>query len=190
VNERQQIIHRSDGWKYINLNPTAPTVRGLVKVHKEGAPIRPIVNWKNVPAYKLAKLLARKLHTYIPLPYTFNVENTMQLINDLTELPYGHNIKFASLDISNIYSNVPIKEMITALEKLSEVNNLEDKTKQDILKITRTIVEQNYFRFQDTIYLQNEGLTIEAPTSSVFSEIYLRNLENTKIAGTTVKTQG
>jgi hypothetical protein len=71
--------------------------------------------------------------------------------------------------------------MITALEKLCEVNNLEDKTKQDILKITRAIVEQNYFRFHDTIYIQNEGLAMGAPTSSVFSEIYLQNLENTKI---------
>ena len=62
-------------------------------------------------------------------------------------------------------SNVPKKEMITALEKLCEVNNLEEKTKQDILKITRAIVEQ------DTIYVQNEGLAMGAPTSSVFSEI-------------------
>jgi hypothetical protein len=69
----------------------------------------------------------RKIHTYIPLPYTFNVENTVQLMNDLTELPYDHNIKFASLDINNMYSNVPIKEMITALENLCEVNNLEEK---------------------------------------------------------------
>jgi len=44
VNECQQIIHKSDRWKYVNLNPTAPTIRGLLKVNKEGAPIRPIVN--------------------------------------------------------------------------------------------------------------------------------------------------
>jgi hypothetical protein len=136
VNECQQVIHKSDRWKYIHLNPTAPTIRVLVKVHKEGAPIRPIINWKNAPAYKLAKLLARKMKTYIPLPYTFNVKNTVHLMNELTDLPYDRNIKFASLDISNMYSNVPIKEMIATREKLCEINNIEDKTKQDILKIT------------------------------------------------------
>ena len=57
VNEFQRITNKSDRWQYINLNPTAPTIRGLVKVHKEGVPIRPIVNWKNVPAYKLAKCI-------------------------------------------------------------------------------------------------------------------------------------
>jgi hypothetical protein len=59
VNECQQIIHKSDRWKYVNLNPTALTLRGLVQIHKEGAPVRPIINWKNAPAYKLAKMLAR-----------------------------------------------------------------------------------------------------------------------------------
>ena len=127
----QKIIHKSDRWKYVNLNPTAPNIRGLVKVNKEGAPIRPIVNWKNAPAYKLAKLMARKIN-----PTSITVENTVQLMNDLTDLPYDYNIQFASLDINNMYSNIPIKEMITILGKLGEIYNLEDKTKQNILKIT------------------------------------------------------
>jgi hypothetical protein len=137
---------------------------------------------KNAPAYKLAKMLVRKIHAHISLPYTFNVENTVQLMNDLTDLPYDRNIRFASLDINNMYSNIPIKEMITTLEKLYEMNNIEDKTKQDILKMTQVIVEQNCFRFKDTIYVQNEGLAMGAPTSSIYSVIYLQVLENTKIA--------
>ena len=109
MNKCQQIIHKCDRWKYVNLNPTALIIRSLVKVHKEDAPYRPIVNWKNSPTYKLAKLLARNMNTYIPLPYMFNVENTVQLVKDLTNLPYNHKIKFASLDLNNIYSNIHIK---------------------------------------------------------------------------------
>jgi len=129
VNECQQIIHKSDRWKYVNLNPTAPTTRGFVKVHKEGAPVRQIVNWKNAQAYKIAKLLARTIHTYIPLPYIFNVENSVQLMNELTDIPYDHNIKFASLDINNMYSNIPTKEIIKTLERII------DKTKTHALFI-------------------------------------------------------
>jgi hypothetical protein len=50
VNECKSVIQKQDKWKFMNLNPTAPTLRGLIKVHKEGAPIRPLVNWKNAPA--------------------------------------------------------------------------------------------------------------------------------------------
>jgi len=59
----------------MNLNPTLPTIRGLVKIHKETAPIRPVINWKNAPAYKVAKVLVKKLKTYMPLPYALNVKN-------------------------------------------------------------------------------------------------------------------
>jgi len=55
----------------------APTIIGLVKIHKEGAPITPTINWKNTQAYKLAKILSGNLHTYIHLPYTFNVEKSV-----------------------------------------------------------------------------------------------------------------
>jgi hypothetical protein len=71
--------------------------------------------------------------------------------------------------------------MIRTLNKLCEISNIEDKTKQDIMKIAQVIVKQNCFRFQDTIYVQNEGLATGAPTSSIFSEIYLQYIENTKI---------
>ena len=84
INKFQQIIHKNIRWKYLNLNPIAPTIRGLVKIHKEGVLISPIINWRNPPAYKLAKMLLKKLQAYIPLPYTFNVKNTVQLMNDLT----------------------------------------------------------------------------------------------------------
>jgi hypothetical protein len=42
----------------VNLNPSTPKIRGLLKTHKEEAPRRPIINWKNAPGYKLAKELA------------------------------------------------------------------------------------------------------------------------------------
>ena len=91
INEFQLILQKDEGWKYIDLNPIAPTIRGLIKIHKEDSPIRPIVNWKNAPAYKLAKMLVKKLKIHIPLPYTFNVKNTVHLINYLLEIPYDLN---------------------------------------------------------------------------------------------------
>jgi predicted amidohydrolase len=44
-------------------------LKGLPIIPKAGIPIRPIVNWQNVPAYKLAKLLSKLLKLYVALPY-------------------------------------------------------------------------------------------------------------------------
>ena len=66
INDHQRVIQKSERWKYVNLNPTAPTMRGIVKLHIEDTPIRPIINWRNASGYKLAKMLARKLTTHPP----------------------------------------------------------------------------------------------------------------------------
>jgi hypothetical protein len=70
-------------------------------------PIRPIVNWKQAPAYKIAKLLSKKLQQYIPLPNTFNVKNSTHLIQDLREIPFDSNLHFVSVDITNMYTTIP-----------------------------------------------------------------------------------
>jgi hypothetical protein len=43
INKCQTIVPQNQIWKYINLNPTPPSIRGLTKLHKQGRPIRPIV---------------------------------------------------------------------------------------------------------------------------------------------------
>jgi hypothetical protein len=48
-------------------------------------------------------------------------------------------------------------------------------------KLSQILIKQNYFRYQDILYIQEEGLIMGAPNSSIFSEIYLKYLENTKI---------
>jgi hypothetical protein len=49
------------------------------------------------------------------------------------------------------------------------------------MKISQILIKQNYFQFQDTLYIQKEGLAMGAPTSSIFSEIYLQHIKNTKV---------
>jgi hypothetical protein len=107
IKECKLSIPKENRSKYINLNPSAPTIRGLMKVHKNQCPIRPIINWVNAPAYKLARLLNKLLATHVPLPYIYNVKNTVQLMNDINEISYNPNLKLASLDIGNVpkYSN-------------------------------------------------------------------------------------
>jgi hypothetical protein len=43
----------------ININPKAPNLKGLIKLHNQDLPIRRIVNWKNAPLYQTAKLFKK-----------------------------------------------------------------------------------------------------------------------------------
>ena len=69
------------------MNPTAPTIKGLIKLHKPGHPIRPVVNWKGAPTYKLAGLFTQKIKMMAPLPNTHNLENTRDLIKKTGKHP-------------------------------------------------------------------------------------------------------
>ena len=132
-----------------------------------------MVNWNNAPAYRVAQKLVKVLSSHTPIPFTYNVKNTVELMDDLLKIPQGDLMKFASFDISSMYSNIPTNEMINILNDVCIKENMDDITRNEIVKITQTVVNQNYFLFQDNIYLQNDGLAIGSPTSSILSEVYI-----------------
>jgi hypothetical protein len=43
LNECKQVVDNSQNWKYGNMNPDTPALRGLVKIRKSNTPIRPVV---------------------------------------------------------------------------------------------------------------------------------------------------
>jgi hypothetical protein len=164
------------------MNPLAPNIRALIKLHKPNAPIRPIVNWQHAPAYKLARYISEKLKAILELPYTFNVRNSQQLINDLrNNTEYTQNLRLASFDITNMYTNIPTKKIMPIISQICKLHNTPKEVKKEITKIVNTVLKQNYFNFDNHTFKQIDGLAMGAPTSALFSEIYIQKIEHTKI---------
>jgi len=76
ITHRTTLIPKDSKWRYVNLNPSAPTIKGLIKLHKLDQPIRLVVNWRNTQAYKFFQLLTAKIRRFSSLPYAFNIRNT------------------------------------------------------------------------------------------------------------------
>jgi hypothetical protein len=165
----------------VNLNPFPPSIRGLLKIHKTGKPIQPIINWTQAPVYKIAKKLVKLINTLLPLPYTFNVKNSAQLTEDIHEIPINNGLKLASFNIPNMYTNIPTQQLPDIITYLCKQNYTDHSTQTEILKLCDRVLKQNYFKYQDTFYTQTQGLAMGAPTSSILSEIFLQHLEHTKI---------
>jgi hypothetical protein len=125
------------------------------------------------PYTNLAKFLNKAIQLHIPLPNVYNVKNPAQLIDDLLSIPYKQGIKLVSFDIENMYSNVPTKELIPIIKGMSIRNQLDKIIVNELITMTRTVLEQNYF--------QLGGLAMGAPSSGILSDVYLQNLEHTKI---------
>ena len=114
----------------------------------------------------------------------FNVKSSVHLINDLLGIPYKQGIRLVSFDLENMYPSIPTDELVKILKDTQGMcleNQLEEKTTNELIKVTRTILEQNYFTFRNQCYFQNTGLAMGSPSSAVLSEVYLQHLGHTEI---------
>jgi hypothetical protein len=110
-------------------------------------PIRPVINWKNAPAYELGKHLARTLRNHLHLPYTYNIQNSTQLINELNTIEVSKDTRMCSFDITNMYTNIPRAESTDIIANILKRNsNTSHNNQNEIIHILRAIMEQNYSR--------------------------------------------
>jgi hypothetical protein len=64
---------------------------------------------------------------------------------------------------------------------MSISNQLDRKITNELITMTRTVLEQNYFTFKNKTYFQLSGLAMGAPSSGILYEVYFQNLEHTKV---------
>jgi hypothetical protein len=163
------------------MNPKAPYIFGNIKLQKADQPIRPIVNWRNSPGYKLEVHVAKLLKHTMRLPNAFNVQNSKMLMNSLKQLEVHPNVKVCSFDIKNMYTSIPINKLVNIIHRSLTHNNIPDEHIHEITTLTKVILDQNYFQYNNELYSQNEGLAMGAPTSSILAEIYIQYLEHNGI---------
>ena len=182
VTDSKTLIPQEIKWKYVNMNPTAPTIKGLIKMHKPEHPIRPVVNWRGAPAYKLARLFTQKIKQLAPLPNRHNVDNTRDVIKNLNDTSTLPHYTLASLDITNLYTNFPVAETRNIISNTLKENLIDPQTQQELLNFYDVIIQQNYFTINDEILIQRNGLAMGTPTSGLISEFLLQNLEHLHLA--------
>jgi hypothetical protein len=134
------------------MNLKAPRMYGTIKLHKADKPIRPIVNWKNSPGYRLAGYLVKLLKHTIQLPNVFNVQNSEALMHSLKQTNTHFNIKMCSFDIKNMYTNIPLDELINIIHTTLTHNNIPNDHKNEIITLVKVILRQNYFQYNDELY--------------------------------------
>jgi hypothetical protein len=85
------------------------------------------------------------------------------------------------MDISNLYTNIPVKETKESIANNLDNNNIEPQAKHELINWYDTITNQNYFSNNGKIHIQKEGLAMGAPTSGIIAEFFLQHLEDTHL---------
>ncbi|BHF61904.1 hypothetical protein SprV_0100488400 [Sparganum proliferum] len=129
---------------------------GLPKVHKDGAPLRPIVSLEGTPTYGLAKWLLRRLKSLTAESDT-TVSSSAQFLEKLK----------GDLAIETI-------ELLLQ-SKYDETNNRLGRAQ--VLQLLKFCL-RTYFTFDGTIYEQVKGTPMGSPISGFIAEAVLQRLES------------
>jgi len=120
------------------------------------------------------------LKQHLNLDNSYTVENSTKLANDLSKITLKDSYRLITLDIKDLYVNIPIQETLqTARSQLLKHN---DRTFTDRLcSLLETILNQNYFTYQNQTYRPTKGVARGSPISGLVAELLLQSLERTHI---------
>jgi len=149
-------------------------------MHKAGNPIRPVINNRNDPSYKATKKLNKILQQHLNLDNHHTIINSTTLAQDLTKLNINTKHRLITMDIKDLYVNIPITET-TDITKTPMLKHNEPEIATQICKLLETILHKNYFIFQEQIYQPNKGIAMGSPISGTIAEIFLQHLEHIHI---------
>lgn len=168
-------------WLY-NSKASPPQFKPLIKTHKEGYPVRPVINCMNSPSYAVSKYLSNLIRANLDLQSQFICKNSKHFIDKVEQVGMDKSKILISLDIDNMYANIPKAEAIISLKKmLNKSENFSDSEVEDIVKIVGEIIEQNYFTWKGRTYHDSKGLPMGGPLSALLAEIYIQEFETSEI---------
>lgn len=154
-----------------------PNMYGLIKMHKEEKPIRPVVNTRSAPGYTIARMLT-KLLTPVQETHKYNVRNSIDVIERLRYLSPDPDEIFATFDIASMYTNIDIDMAISAIMKRHAQNKIRTNIPIELLiDMVRFVIKfATEIEFNGLIYKQVRGLKMGACLSSILSDIVIEDL--------------
>ena len=173
---------------YLRLYPTASTVPrfyGLPKVHKQGAPLRPIVASRGSITYELAKHLADILSPLVG-KNGYSLKNSASMVEELGNITLGKNDVLTSFDVTALFTKVPVnKSLDVILDRLLKDDSLHTRTSLPptrVRDLLATCLNTTYFQFQEVIYTQVEGAAMDSPVSPIVANLFMEWFEETALS--------
>ena len=106
VNKSKSIIKNPDA--ILVPNPVPLRLYGLVKLHKENIPIRPVVSFISAPTFKLGKFLDRVYKSLIDFRSEYSIRNSIELVNKIANVAPPPDSFLVSFDVRMMFPSIPL----------------------------------------------------------------------------------
>ena len=153
--------------------PTPARFRLIPEVHKQPLVGRPIVSSKLYQTTPASRYVDSVLSQYLPTIPSY-IKDTTHLIKSLQVVCIQPHSLLVTADIVSLYTNLPIKNCIIAIDLFSCAHCRE--LTPLITELSRYILTNNYFVADGRIYHQINGLAMGTPMAVVAANIYMAQL--------------
>lgn len=160
-------------------NGIFPKLYCLPKIHKPNVPLRPIVSFVGSPAYKLSKHLANLLKFAFQKDQ-YHTQDSFEVASQLQNFRIPDNYVLISLDVISLFTNIPTdltKELVT--RKWYLIRNHCNMTLEQFLELLSFVIDNSYFKFENSFYRQKYGLGMGNCLSPICSDIVMAELQQT-----------
>lgn len=163
----------------INENQPA-NLYGLLKNHKIGTPIRPIVNTRNSMGYLAAEKATTILTGARDTGMKYNVLNSRQACEKLRQTMILPDEKIYSLDIVSMFTNITVDRAITSVKRRQKQLRLSQEGMNLIVDIIKFVcIKSTEIRFNDRIYKQIKGLRMGSSLSPILADFVVEDMLDT-----------
>ena len=162
-------------------NCTPAHFKILPKVHKCPLVGRPIVASTNYLTTPASRFIDCTLSPCLPSLPSY-IKDSSDLIRQLSCLSIPPESYLVTADVSSLYTNIPIKDCLTAIDLFCRSKECEFTAL--ITELSRFVLSNNYFEADGTLYHQQWGIAMGTPMAVSVAVIYLARLEEPLLAST------
>ena len=170
-------IKKFHGYNLAVSNPQSPRLYSLFKLHKPETPIRPIVSAINSPAEKISKFINKVITKDMGYISYFSIKNSIECAKKLQIIQPSPSSKMISFDIVNLYTNIPIDQTLILTKNFIQSKIINEEDINNLMQLLEISTQQNFFKFNEKIYIMANGLPMGSPLSPILANIFIDELE-------------
>ena len=166
-----------------------PAIRGSIKRHKSGFPLRPIVSSIGSALYNTSKFLSDILSPIQNLN-GYSVLNSSQFAKEVPNMEIFDDEVMVSFDVVSLFTSIPVNKACDYIRnKLNNDSTLQSRTSlttDDIISLLDFTLSNNYFVCNNCIYKQVHGCAMGSPVSPIVANLCMEVVEELAINTSTV----
>ncbi|XP_075450419.1 uncharacterized protein LOC142491563 [Ascaphus truei] len=160
-------------------NPRRPVIYLLPKIHKslQNPPGRPIISATCSINQPLAVFIDTFLQPLVIKNKSY-IRDTFDFLTKIRTVPLtGKNLIMVTMDVTNLYTIIPHDGGLDVIRRNLTSSHKSNPPVDFIMLLLHFVLYKNYFKFEQTFYLQTAGTAMGSNVAPSYANLYMTDFE-------------